>query len=846
MSDLHQRLAALARTPVLLVACDFDGTIAPFADRPQEAVADEAAMAALRELATLPRTHAAVISGRALADLATMTGAPRDVQLVGSHGGEFDAGLAAALSPESRDLLHRLVEILRLIAAQFPGALVEVKPASVAFHYRGVPGAAGADALGQVLGGPATWPGVFVKHGILVVELGVNSADKGRALRLVRDRVGASAVVFIGDDQTDEDALATLASSDIGIKVGPGESRAEFRVASTDEVSRLLATLTRLRAAWAAGAASVPIERHSVLSDQRTLALVTPDARIVWMCVPRIDSGAMFAELLGGPGDGNFSVTPAHGGAAAGQRYVGDSMILETAFPSFTVTDYLDCSGGRPYQRAGRTDLVRVIAGSGRVRVCFAPRLDFGRVGTRLVPSEGGVEVAGAADPIALHAPDVQWTIETHGKHQQAVGEFDLGDKPVVLELRCGTSSLRPALVSEPDRRTQTLKHWSLWAATLKLPAIEPELVKRSALAIKSLCFGPTGAISAAATTSLPEQIGGVRNWDYRFCWPRDATLAAAALVRLGNTGTGMKLLDWLLEVLDTCQSPDRLRPIYTVSGHELGGEGEITELAGYAGSRPVRIGNAAAQQVQLDVFGPIVDLVALMASRGAPLTPEHWRLVQAMVSAVKSRWQEPDHGIWEFRGPVKHHIHTKAMCWLTLDRALTIAEIYLGKRLKEWGDLRNAIRDDVVTKGWYPESRAFTAAYDLADVDAAALSVGLTGMLPPDDPRFVATIEAVENRLRDGPTVYRYRNDDGLSGTEGGFTICAGWLVESYLLVGRRDDAMSLFKEMTNLAGPTGLLSEQYDPKDRRCLGNHPQAYSHLALINAAVRLAEAGFSTR
>jgi trehalose 6-phosphate phosphatase len=841
MSDLRARLETIARTPVLLVACDFDGTLAPIAGHPSEAQADLGAMTALRELARLPRTHTAVISGRALADLATLTGSPQDVQLIGSHGGEFDDRLAASLAAETLALRDRIATSLALIAARFPGAFLEHKPAGIAFHYRSVAGAMAGDALRAVLEGPAAWPGVHVKHGILVVELGVIAADKGRALRLLRERVGASAVLFAGDDLTDEDALATLATGDIGVKAGPGQTRAEFRVGSTTHVSRLLITLARLRSAWIAGIASTPIERHAVLSDQRTVAMVTPDARIVWLCAPRIDSAALFAELLGGPGDGHLSIAPAAGGSATAQRYAGDSMILQTEFPGFTITDYLDCSGGRPYQRAGRTDLIRAIAGSGRIKVSFAPRLDFGRVGTRLAVREGGVEVQGAADPIVLFAPGISWHIETDGKHQRAIAEFDLPPEGLTLELRCGTSSLRPPLVAESERRLQTHKHWSLWAATLRLPPLEPELVKRSALAIKALCFGPTGAIAAAATTSLPEEIGGVRNWDYRFCWPRDATLAAAALVRLGNTGTAMKLLDWLLGVLDTCQSPDRLRPIYTVTGHDLGPEAEIAELPGYAGSRPVRIGNAAAQQVQLDVFGPIVDLVALMAHRGAALTPEHWRLVQAMVGAVRDRWEDPDHGIWEFRGPVKHHTHTKAMCWQTVDRALGIADIYLGRQPDEWKTLRDAIRDDVLARGWHEESRAFTAAYDLPEVDAAALSVGLSGMVVPNDPRFIATVEAVERTLREGPTVYRYRNADGLPGSEGGFHICAGWLLESYLLIGRRDEALALFNDMVSLAGPTGLLCEQFDPHQRRGLGNHPQAYSHLAIINAAVKLAEA-----
>jgi trehalose 6-phosphate phosphatase len=371
------------------------------------------------------------------------------------------------------------------------------------------------------------------------------------------------------------------------------------------------------------------------------------------------------------------------------------------------------------------------------------------------------------------------------------------------------------------------------------MPSLHPHLVRRSALVIKAMCHGPSGAISAAATTSLPEHLGGVRNWDYRYCWPRDACLAAAALIRLGNTGHAMKLLDWLMAVVDECESPDRLRPLYTVTGRVLGPEAEISELSGYADSKPVRIGNAASNQVQLDVFGPIVDVVAMLVERGAPIPPDHWRLVQAMVNAVEARWREPDHGIWEIRGPLQHHVHSKVMCWMTVDRALSIGQQYLGRCPDSWHTLRNDIREEILARGYRKEVNAFTATYDDQEPDAAALWVGLSGLVPPADPRFIGTVEFVERTLRRGPTVYRYRHNDRLPGIEGGFNICTTWLIESLALIGRSDAAHQLFDEYTSLAGPTGLLSEECDPYSGRALGNHPQVYSHLGLINAAVRLA-------
>jgi len=503
------------------------------------------------------------------------------------------------------------------------------------------------------------------------------------------------------------------------------------------------------------------------------------------------------------------------------------------------VTDYFDCAGGRAYQRAGRSDLIRTIEGRGRVRITFAPRMDFGRIDTHLRIRPEGVEVEGTSDPTILVAPGISWRLEAEGPHHNAVAEVDLADGPIVLELRHGTASFAPHPLPEAVRREHTKQFWCNWCRTLSPPSIAADLVRRSALVIRALSYGPTGAIVAAATTSLPEWRGGVRNWDYRYCWPRDAAMAAAALVRLGNTGQAMKFLDWILGVVEHCDSPDQLSPVYTVSGGHLGVEGEISALRGYAGSRPVRVGNAAAQQVQLDVFGAIVDLLGLLADRGAPLSTEHWRLLMLMVQAVEARWRQPDHGIWEPRRPRRHHVHSKVLCWLTLDRAIRIGR-YLGRRCDGWPELREAIAADVLANGFRPEINAFSSAYDDAEADAATLWVGLSGMLPPDDPRFIGTIEYVERNLRQENGVYRYRYDDGLPGPEGAFNLCTTWLMEAFVLAGRRAEAEQLFNRYLTLAGPTGLMAEQVEPATGHALGNYPQVYSHLGLINAAVRLAQ------
>jgi trehalose-phosphatase len=835
---LERRLDELATRDTLLVATDYDGTVAPIVDDPARATPHREAIVALNLLASLPRTEVAVISGRSLADLAALTNLPPSVHLVGSHGSEFDPGFHSELPRDAVVLRERIAAELEAIATPVEGLSLEHKPASVALHYRKADPGDAERALAAVLAGPASLPGVHVKHGKKVVELCAVEPNKGVALDTIRRRCNAGALIFIGDDVTDEDAFRTLREPDLGIKVGEGETAATERVPTTADACRVLARIAERRAAWLEGESAVPIEHHAVLSDQRTVALVTPEGRISWMCAPRADSSAVFADLLGGEPAGHFTVRSTESASPVRQAYEPGTMVLTTDWGHATVTDMLDCSSVRPTQRAGRTDLIRVLEGRGTLIAEFAPRLDFGRINTRLSVRPTGLVVEDTHDPIVLRAPGVTWTVTEHGRHQSARAEIRLDDGPVTLELRYGSGDLSPARVPTDDRVRLTKLFWQSWSDRLRLPGVRTDLVRHSAVVLRALCHGPTGAILAAGTTSLPEQIGGVRNWDYRYCWLRDGAMSALALVRLGSVAEAMGFLDWMIGVVERCESPDRLHPLYTVTGSELGPEAEIGELGGYRCSRPVRVGNAAAHQVQLDVFGPIVALVDELAERDAPLSTDHWRLVEAMVDAVRSRWQEPDHGIWEIRKGRRHHVHSKVMNWMTVDRAVRIANRFLGRDTPEWEALRDAIRDDVLANGYKPGAHAFTAAYDGEDLDAASLTVGLTGLVPPDDPRFVGTVEAVERELRDGPTVYRYLSDDGLPGHEGGFHLCAGWLIESYLLIGRDRDAAELFEAMCDLAGPTGMLSEEYLPTGSLALGNTPQAYSHLAVIDAAVAL--------
>ncbi len=865
---LRSAIRLIARVPQLLVACDYDGTLAPIVEDPARAVPLPEAIAAVRSLAALPQTTVAVVSGRALRDLATLSRLPSEVYLVGSHGSEFDIGFVEQLAPELVELHDRLRHELTAITKGRPGVRLEIKPASIAVHTRGADRALAAQVVQAVRSGPATWPDVHVTTGSEVLELAVIATHKGVAVDTLRTQLSASAVLYLGDDVTDENAFAHLHGPDVGVKVGTGPTRAAYRVQSPVAAARVLAFLVEARRRWLYGERTVPIERHSMLANGHTVALLTPAAKVTWMCNPRPDSSAIFADLLGGPPAGYFTVRPARpltetSARPLGQRYVPGTMTVETRWSGMTVTDWLDLytpdENGSPVPEGDETSqataLVRVISGHVRVRIEFAPRPEFGQMPIGLQPLGDSLHVLGSNEAISLHAPGVEWDINREGPHDTASAEIDLNTAGglVTFELRLGGEPANappvpggPVEPEVPDglaqrwrvRQRLAEEPWRDWVSKLKLPVVARDLVGRSALTLRALCHAPTGAILAAGTMSLPEELGGVRNWDYRYCWLRDAALSARALVDLGSTEEAEALLGWTASVIErTAGHPERLHPLYTVEGLDLGPEAVIETLPGYAGSRPVRVGNAANRQVQLDVFGPIADLISALADHRG-LTPLDISLTADMLSAVERRWHEPDHGLWEARLAPRHHVYSKVMCWYTVDRAVQICQRHGLKIQPEWAALREAIAANVMTHGWHDGVGAFTVAYGFPELDAASLWVGLSNMLADDDPRFLATVLAIEAQLREGPTVYRYRWDDGLPGREGGFTLCTAWLVEAYLRTGRRTEAEELFAQLLDCAGPTGLLPEQYDPVAERGLGNHPQAYSHLGLIRCALLL--------
>ena len=400
----------------------------------------------------------------------------------------------------------------------------------------------------------------------------------------------------------------------------------------------------------------------------------------------------------------------------------------------------------------------------------------------------------------------------------------------LVLELSIGAD---PAEAPEAERRAATAAAWTSWLAALTLPRAHRAMMARSALTLGALVYAPTGAIVAAATCSLPEVLGGVRNWDYRYCWPRDAAYTAATLARLGDPSVGLGLLGWLQRCAGDLARADMLEPLYTVDGARLEGEVLREELAGYADSRPVRVGNGAAGQIQLDAFGPVVDLCAVLQGAGAALEAGHLELLTALLDAITRSWDRAGHGVWELRAEARDHVYSRGMCWLALTR---VAEVIgrAGRDGARYAAEAARIQAQVAARGFHAGAGAFTMAYGAPELDAAVLKLIGTGLFL-DPAQEWATVDAIDRGLSRGALVDRYRMDDGLPGEEGGFLLCAFWLVDALWRTGRRDEARARFEALCGLAGPLGLYCEEYDPTTGRGLGNFPQAYSHLALLDSA-----------
>jgi GH15 family glucan-1,4-alpha-glucosidase len=582
---------------------------------------------------------------------------------------------------------------------------------------------------------------------------------------------------------------------------------------------------------------STPIEDYALIGDCRSAALVSRGGSIDWLCWPRFDSEACFAALLGSRDHGRWLVAP-HDEARITRQYRANTLILETFFETAdgaaVLVDFMPFHGER-------SEIVRLVHGTrGRVRMHteLILRFGYGAVVPWVTRLESGVlrAIAGP-DMVLLRTP-----VHLKGKNMTTVGEFTVmrGETiPLVLSYARSHRPVPPA--RDPTASLEaTEKFWKDWTAKCRPAGEWSDAVQRSMITLKALTYAPTGGIVAAPTTSLPEKIGGERNWDYRYCWLRDATLTLLGAMHAGYYEEAEAWREWLLRAV--AGSPDQLQIMYGIAGERRLAEWIVDWLPGYEKSAPVRIGNAAHTQLQLDMFGEIMD-VHHQARRGGLTTNDSgWDAQVKFLEHLTRIWRKPDQGIWEMRGPAQHFTYSKAMAWVAFDRSIKSAESFgLEGPLDDWRRLRDEICDDVCTRGYNDKLGTFVQAYGSDQLDASLLLLPCVGFLPVDDPRIAGTVAAIERTLVRNGLVMRYstRNvDDALPPGEGAFLACSFWLVDVYILQGRLDEAETLFRRLVGLCNEVGLLSEEYDPGSKRLIGNFPQAFSHVALVSSAYNL--------
>jgi alpha,alpha-trehalase len=587
-----------------------------------------------------------------------------------------------------------------------------------------------------------------------------------------------------------------------------------------------------------------PIADYALLANCQSAALVSKDGSIDWCCFRRFDAHSCFAGLLDPQRGGHFRIAPS-GRYDTVRRYLPETNCLETRFrcPSgeLSLTDLMPvrrtAAGIRPLPELVR--IARCEQGEVEVELELTPRFDYGLTIPRmeLVARDRGI-VYGGADALTFQS---DFELTGHGTcHCVGRAVLHAGEEAATIVSHVEPHRLRPAWLSPTvirRRLDETRRFWKNWAGACTYRGPYRDLVLRSALLLKALTDAETGAIVAAPTTSLPESIGGVRNWDYRYVWLRDAALNLYALFRLGYRDEAHSFMDWIKRT--TAVHPEDLRVLYGVGGERLLQEVELAELQGYRGSQPVRVGNAAIAQLQLDVYGELLDTAWLYHRHGGQIDAEYWELLKGLVEVVAKRWQEPDESFWEARDRRQHHVISKAMCWVGVHRAIRLARaLNLDADLGPWVRLRNEIRVRIDQEGTDPETGAFVQAFGSSAPDAATLLLPLVRFVPITDPRVRATVEQVERHLTVDGLVYRYRAQDGLPGGEGPFVICSFWMVDNLALLGEVERARRLFERICGYANDLGLLSEQIDPASGELLGNFPQAFSHVGLIGAALNL--------
>jgi GH15 family glucan-1,4-alpha-glucosidase len=584
----------------------------------------------------------------------------------------------------------------------------------------------------------------------------------------------------------------------------------------------------------------LPIEQYGLIGDCHTAALVGSDGSIDWLCLPNFDSSACFSALLGTPQNGRWLLAPVEKPTSVKRKYRGDTLILETDYETaggaVTVVDCMPPRDAEP-------NLIRLVIGrrgTVRMRTQYIVRFDYGSI----VPWVRRVDDS----VLAVAGPDcllLQSVVPLKGENFTTVGEFLIGaGQEVPFVVTWYPSHRTPPDPIDPQQAiAATESCWRDWSSRCTYQGAWRDAVMRSLITLKALTFAPTGGVVAAATTSLPEQPGGVRNWDYRYCWLRDATFTLYSLLTAGYDEEARSWRDWLLRAV--AGDPTKLQIMYALFGQRRLTEIELPWLDGYENSKPVRIGNAASEQFQLDVYGEVLDMLHLCRRRKLPESDATWRFEHALLDFLETAWHKPDDGIWEVRGPQRHFTHSKVMAWVSFDRAVKATEQwgYQGPADK-WKATRDEIHRDICDHGFNQQLGAFVQYYDSDQLDASLLMIPLVGFLPPSDARVQGTVRAIEQHLMRDGLVDRYSTQphvDGLPPGEGSFLPCSFWYVDNLALQGRRDEAAQMFERLLSLRTDLGLLAEEYCPRDKRLLGNFPQAFSHVGLVNTARNLTSA-----
>jgi GH15 family glucan-1,4-alpha-glucosidase len=578
---------------------------------------------------------------------------------------------------------------------------------------------------------------------------------------------------------------------------------------------------------------STPLEDYALIGDCETAALVSRAGSIDWLCWPRFDSAACFAALLGGPEHGRWLIETVDEGARITRRYRDDTLILETRIETASgvvlLIDFMP-------PRGRNSDVVRIVRGEkGRVpmRMELVLRFDYGRSVpwvTRM--GDGGLRAIAGPDLVTLHTPAT-----IRGEDLKTVAEFEVASgQTVPFVLTHGPSNLPPPKAIDYEESLSTTEQfWTEWASRNESRGEWGEAVMRSLVVLKALTYAPTGGLVAAPTMSLPEQLGGIRNWDYRYCWLRDATLTLLALMNAGYYDEARDWRNWLLRA--AAGAPAQLQIMYGLAGERRLPEIEIPWLPGYERSVPVRVGNGAHDQLQLDVYGEVMDAMHQARRGGLAADEADWAFQCALLKHLEAVWQQPDHGLWEVRGEPRHFTYSKVMAWVAFDRGIHAVEQFgLSGPIHHWRRVRQIIHNDVCERGFDRELGSFVQSYGSKELDASLLLLSTVGFLPPDDPRIRGTIEAVERRLFVDGFLLRYdtrTTDDGLPEGEGAFLACSFWLADAYVLIGRVGDAHALCERLLALRNDVGLLAEEYDTRVGRLVGNFPQAFSHVAIVN-------------